>query len=204
MQIDSALHDRLLRRAREASRRTRAEVVVVIANRAVAAGPEVLLSGGLLALALPGLLWASGALTDFPRLYLVQATILLLTLLVFVWPPAVRLMVSPAKRARAAARLAREAFWRIGLQRSGWRGSVMVFVTLAERRVEVLADEAAQLALPDDSYARAVELFVTEVRANGLESAFAVTLNFLADRLERALPRLPSDENGTRQPLLLL
>jgi hypothetical protein len=42
------------------------------------------------------------------------------------------------------------------------------------------------------------------VRANGLESAFAVTLNFLADRLERALPRLPSDGNGGRQPLLLL
>ena len=70
--------------------------------------------------------------------------------------------------------------------------------------VEPTPDEAAQLALPDDSYARAVDLFIKEVRANGLESAFAVTLNFLADRLERALPRLPSDGNGTSQPLLLL
>jgi uncharacterized membrane protein len=204
MQVDAALQDRLLRRAREASRRTRAEVVIVVANRAIGAGPEVLVVGGLLALAVPGVLWASGALTDFPRLYLVQAAILLLALLLYVWPPAVRLVVPQARRAQAAARLAREAFWRIGLQRSGWRGSVMVFVTLAERQVEVLADEAAQLALPDDSYARAVELFVKEVRSNGLESAFAVTLNFLADRLERALPRLPSDGNGTRQPLLLL
>jgi putative membrane protein len=204
MHVDSALQDRLLRRAREASRRTRAEVVIVVANRAIGAGPEVLAVGGLLALAVPGVLWASGGLTDFPRLYLVQAAVLLLTLLLYVWPPAVHLVVPQARRAQAAARLAREAFWRIGLQRSGWRGSVMVFVTLAERQVEVLADEAAQLALPDDSYARAVELFVKEVRANGLESAFAVTLNFLADRLERALPRLPSDGNGTRQPLLLL
>lgn len=204
MAIDSALQDRLLRRAREASRRTRAEVVIVLASRAIGPGPEVLVAGGLLALALPGILWASGVLNDFPRLYLVQAGVLLLTLLLYVWPPAVRLVVRETRRAEAAARLAREAFWRIGLQRSGWRGSVMVFVSLAERRVEVLADEAAQLALPDDSYARAVELFVKEVRANGLESAFAVTLNFLADRLERALPRLPSDGNGTRQPLLLL
>jgi uncharacterized membrane protein len=79
-----------------------------------------------------------------------------------------------------------------------------VFVTLEERQVEVLADEAAELALPDDSLPRAAELFVKEVRANGMEAAFAVTLNFLADRLERALPRLPSDANGARQPLLLL
>ena len=204
MQVDSALQDRLLRRAREASRRTRAEVVIVVAKRAVAAGPEVLVVGGLLALAVPGLLWASGTLTDFPRLYLAQAAILLLALLLYLWPPAVGLVVPQGRRARAAARLAREAFWRIGLQKSDWRGSVMVFVTLAERRVEVLADEAAQLALPDDSYARAVELFTKEVRANGLEAAFAVTLNFLADRLERALPRLPSDGRDTRQPLLLL
>jgi uncharacterized membrane protein len=203
-QIDSALQDRLLRRAREASRRTRAEVVIVVARRAVTLGPEVLVAGGLIALALPGILWASGVLTDFPRLYLVQAGVLLLTLLLYVWPPAVRLLVGPARRSEAATRLAREAFWRIGLHRSGWRGSVMVFVTLAERQVEILADEAAQLALPDDSFARAVELFVKEVRASGLESAFAVTLNFLADRLERALPRLPSDGNGGRQPLLVL
>jgi len=204
VQLDTALKERLLRRAREASRRTRAEVVIVVAQRAATAGPMVLVAGGLLALALPGILWAAGALSDFPRLYLLQAAVLLLTLLLYVWPPATRLLVSPARRAAAARRLAREAFWRIGLQRSGWRGSVMVFVTLAEQQVEVLADEAAQLALPDDSYTRAVELFVKEVRVNGLESAFAVTLNFLADRLERALPRLPSDGNGTRQPLLLL
>jgi uncharacterized membrane protein len=204
MQIDSALQERLLRRAREASRRTRSEVVIVVARRAVTLGPEVLVAGGLIALALPGILWATGLLTDFPRLYLVQAGVLLVTLLFYVWPPAVRLLVGPVRRGAAASRLARETFLRLGLHRSSARGSVMVFVTLEERQVEVLADEAAELALPDDSLPRAAELFVKEVRANGMEAAFAVTLNFLADRLERALPRLPSDANGARQPLLLL
>ena len=202
--LDSELQERLARRVAEAERRTRAEFVTVVARRASRPGPELALAAALLALALAGLLWASGLVRDFPRLYLLQAGIMLLAALAYLWPPA-SLALQPRTRRRAAVRaLAEASFTRLGLHRTGTRGGVLLFVALAERQVEILADEAATLALPEDTWSRAVEIFTRELGQGDLDGGFAVTLNFLAERLAQALPRLPGDQNELADRLVVL
>lgn len=201
--LDDTLQERLARRVAEAESRTRAEFVTVVARRASRAGPELALAAALLALALAGGLWATGLVRDFPRLYLIQFAVMLLAALAYLTPLAARLQ-SQGRRQAAAAELAQATFARLGLHRTGTRGGVLLFVALAERHVEILADEAASLALPEDTWSRAVELFTEQVRQDDLDGGFAVTLNFLADRLAQALPRLPNDRNELPDRLLVI
>lgn len=202
--ITPELQERLARRVAEAERRTRAEFVTVVARRAGRRGPGFLIGGGLAALALPGVLWAAGLVQDFPRLYLAQIAAILLLALVWYLPALQSLLEPKAVRQAAARRLAEELFQRLGLHRAGSRGAVLLFVALAERRVEILADEAAELALPAEVWGRAVAIFEREAAAGDLDGAFALTLNFLAERLEQALPRLPSDRNQLGDALIVL
>lgn len=202
--LDDTLRERLARRVAEAESQTRAEFVTVVARRAGGPGPELALAAALLALALAGALWASGLVRDFPRLYLLQALVMLLAGLAYLWPPAARALGPKARRVRDARALAQATFAELGLHRTGGRGGVLLFVALAERHVEVLADEAAALALPEDTWHRAVELFTGQLRQGDLEGGFAVTLNFLAERLAQALPRLPGDRNARADGLLVI
>ncbi len=202
--LTEALQERLAWRVREAERRTRAEFVTVVVRQACAVGSTPLLIGGLAALALPGLLWGSGLVDDFPRLYLAQIVAVLLVGLLALLPQAHRLLQGPRRRAAGVRRLAEDLFQRLGLHRTESRGAVMLLVALAERRVEIIADEAADLALPSETWGQAVALFQREAGAGDLDGAFALTLNYLAERLELALPRLPSDRNELGDALILL
>ncbi len=204
MEFTTAFQELLARRVAEAESRTRAEFVTVVARRASRPGAGLALAGGLVALAVPGVLWASGLVRDFPRLYLAQAAILLLTTLVYLWPAATRALLSRRQRTAAATTLAQATFTRLGLHRTGTRGGVLLFVALAERHVEILADEAAALALPEDTWQRAVEVFTEQLKQGDLDGGFAVTLNFLAERLAQALPRLPNDRNELADRLVVL
>lgn len=204
LHLDEGLRERLARRVAEAERRTRAEFVTLIARRASRPGPGLALAAALFALALAGLLWAAGAVRDFPRLYLLQAAIMLLAGLAYLWPPAATALQPRARREAAARALAEASFTRLGLHRTGTRGGVLLFVALAERHVEILADEAAALALPEDTWRRAVEIFTQELRQGDLDGGLAVTLNFLAERLAQALPRLPGDRIELSDRLVVL
>lgn len=197
------LHQRLLRRVAETGQQTRVEFVTAVARSAAPRGYVILLYGGLLALALPGLLWASALVRDFPRLYLAQLALLLAAVLLQFWPPAARLLRPRRRREAAASALARALFTRLGLHRTGARGGVLLFVALEERYLEIVTDEAAALALPDDTWPQALETFRREAAAGDLDGAFALILKLLGERLGQALPRLPSDDKKQTDRLLV-
>jgi len=201
--LPAELQDRLLRRVAEAERQTRAEFVTVVVRRACPPSYGLLLVGGLLALALPGLLWALGLVRDFPRLYLAQLGLVLLFVLLQIWPPAARLLQPRGRREAAASALAQQFFAQLGLHRTGTRGGVLLFVALDERYLEVVADDAAALALPDNTWTLAVEVFRREAGKGDLDGAFALVLQFLGERLGRALPRLPSDLSQPAERLIV-
>lgn len=198
------LRERLARRVAEAERRTRAEFVTVVVRQACPRGNRLLIAGGLVALALPGVLWGSGLVNDFPRLYLAQIGAVLLLALAYLLPSLQPLLQGRAYRQAAVRQMAEELFQRLGLHRTGTRGAVMLLVALAERRVEIIPDEAAELALPAEVWGRAVAIFERAAGAGDLDGAFTLTLNFLAERLEQALPRLPSDRNQLGDALIVL
>ena len=202
--LPADLQERLARRVAIAERQTRAQIVTVVARQASPTGIGLLLAGALIALALPGLVWAGGLVEDFPRLYLGQLGILLLFVLLHFCSPMTRLLVPRRRRRVAASALAADLFVRLGLGHSGGRGGVLLLVALAERHVEVIADHAAELAVPADTWEQAVAIFRREAEAGDLDGAFALTLSFIGDRLGRALPRLPSDRSQPSERLLLI
>jgi putative membrane protein len=82
----------------------------------------------------------------------------------------VRLLVKDARRA------ARAVFFDNGLDDSTGRNAVLLFVSRAERYVEILPDRAAATAIAPDRWAPIVEEFRNQMRRGDLDEAVASTV----------------------------
>jgi putative membrane protein len=176
-----------------AERKTSGELVTVIAAAADDYRYVALLSPALAALLLPAIV-----LTVWPeigawRLYLVQAaTFVVLALIAHL--PAVHLALVPTavKRARAS-RLAREQFFEQGLHRTRAGTGVLIFVSVAERHVEIIADAGINARVPPGTWDKAVADFVERVREGKVAEGFLAAIAQVGDRLAEHFPH-PADD----------
>ena len=176
-----------------AERRTSGELVTVIAAAADDYRAIALLGPALVALLLPAFL-----LTVLPylaawTLYLLQAgTFVGLALLAHLPPVRVALVPGAIKR-RRAGRLAREQFFAQGLHLTRARTGVLIFVAVAERHVEIIADEAINALVPPGTWDQAVADFVARVRAGRIAEGFLAAIAVVGERLAEHFPRPPDD-----------
>lgn len=179
-------------RAMEA--RTRCEFVAVLAPESDGYGAVRWGVPALAALAVP---WPL-----LPFLPLAAPTLLGLQLLVFAvlgtalaWPALLRLAVPDRVLDAAVARAARAQFHALGVAGTAERTGVLLYVSLAEHRVEILADSGVAAVVSDDAWRAIVDRFVAEVRkgrpATGLEHAIIAC----GDLLARHFPGTHGDPN---------
>jgi putative membrane protein len=162
----------------EAETRTAGEIVVVVAARASAYRSVPLLYTLLGALALP---WPLIALTQLSatRIFAAQLVAALVLILAFSWPGRRAALVPRfVKRARAREAAARE-FAARGLTGTQGRTGVLLYVAVAERYAEVIADEG--IAAPEDE---------TIWRETITELVAALEAGRAADGLEAAVGRV--------------
>jgi putative membrane protein len=106
----------------------------------------------------------------------------------------VRRLLLPAERVeREVAERAARCFAEQGLTRTRGRSGILIFVTILERRVVVLADAGVDCALaPGESWQAVVDLVVDGLHrgaaAQGLEAAVRRCGEILARRLPAAAP----------------
>lgn len=70
--------------------------------------------------------------------------------------PIKRLFIGPARMEAAVARRAKEVFFDRGIARTAGRDGVLIFASLLERRVVVLADESVRTKVPPSAWDAAV------------------------------------------------
>jgi len=149
----------------EAERRTSGELVTVIAEAADDYRYVPLLWPALAALLLPAIV-----LTVWPelgawRLYLLQAAAFVGLAVIAHLPPVHLALVPAGLKRRRASRLAREQFFEQGLHLTRARTGVLIFVAVAERHVEIIADAGIDARVPPGTWDQAVTEFVERVRA---------------------------------------
>jgi putative membrane protein len=94
-------------------------------------------------------------------------------------------------RAAAAHAEARRAFEELGLGRTQDRTGVLIHVALADRHVEVIADEGVHAAVAPETWAEGVEEIVTAAREGRLADGIVAAVGRCGTVLAEALPPRP-------------
>jgi len=106
-----------------------------------------------------------------------------------------RWLLSRRCRREAVRRLARSLFVDKGVGSTRGRTGILVHLSLLERMVEVVADDAVVTAVPPDVWRRAVDAVEAELRRGYDGSAVAGRIAALGGVLGRYLPRTADDVN---------
>jgi putative membrane protein len=180
---------------RRAEERTSGEIFVVVAAQSgdyrmlpILWGALAALLGGFVAAALnPDM--AAGSLA------LGQGFVFLLLAAAALVPPwRVHFVPRAARHARAAAR-AREQFLAQNLHATQSRTGVLIYVSLAEHHVEIIADTAIDQKVPKDFWQGIVDLLTAEIAAGRLAHGLVLAVEACGAALAEHFPRRPDDRN---------
>lgn len=171
-----------------AERRTDAELVTVLARRADDYPYLPLLWAALLALAIPLLLhrWQGGI--GLNGLLLAQMLTFVALCLLLRQPRIAAWLVPAILRRRRASGLARQQFLELNLQRTAGATGVLIFVSEAERHVEILVDEGIARHLPPRAREQIVARFTEQVCQGHTLQGFVECIEACGELLSEHVP----------------
>jgi putative membrane protein len=145
------------------------------------------------ALLLPAVLWLTGV--ELPYAPALQVALFVALGCALLPRPIAARLSSRAHRDRKARRLAREMFFSLGLAHTRGRTGVLLFASVAEHYVEVVADRAIHDLAQDIAWQAVIARFTASVRAGRLADGYVAALEELGAILARHAPRAPDDTN---------
>lgn len=180
---------------REAESRTSGEIVTVIARAADDYLYIPTLWAGLLALLTPSVLLMMPVKLEFLVIYTIQVLVFVIAAILFRWTPLKLALIPRAVKHRRASRLASEQFIRQGLHQTQARNGLLLFVAVAERYVEVIADQGINDRVPKDTWSNLVSEFVNRVKQQKIAEGFLVAIEQSGKVLQEQFPVEPVDKN---------
>ncbi len=99
---------------------------------------------------------------------------------------------------------AHQLFVEHGLFRTSGRSAVLLYVSLFERMVVVLGDEACDQNLGQAFYDRVVDRMLSELQKGQLENAFVAGIQTAGEGLAQAFPKSAGDKNEIEDRLIVL
>jgi putative membrane protein len=186
----------------DAERRTTGEIVTVIADRSghylyiptlLAATAVFVLSGLALLLPIP---------LTLSTFYVCQVLGFLAIGVTLAYSPIRMRLVPRSVTHRQAHLLAHEQFLDLGLSSTSNRTGVMLFVSVAERYVEIIADSGIQSKVEPDVWQRIVAGFIGEVKAGRVADGFVMAIEACAWVLAEHFPWHDGDSNELPNQLI--
>ena len=162
------------------------------------------------------ILWAvlAAFIVPLPLIYLTQVPASLIwlaqvaTFVVFAIVlslPQVKFLVVPRHVKREAARaLAMQQFLAHGLHTTEERTGVLIFVALAERQAEIIADSGIAAKVDPAVWQEAMDRLVAEVKAGRFGEGLVAAIGAVGQTLERHFPHQPRDRNELPDDLVVL
>lgn len=167
---------------------TDAELVTVLAARADDYAYIPLLWASLIALMVPGVVhYLSGYLTMYTLLVAQWATFIVLCL-VFRLPKVTTRLIPRSVRHWRASNLARRQFLEQNLHHTVGSTGVLIFVSEAERYVEILVDDGISKRLDDSNWDAIVQAFTQQVRQGQTLAGFIACVEACGELLKVHVP----------------
>ncbi|HHJ1298568.1 MULTISPECIES: TPM domain-containing protein [Pseudomonas] len=171
-----------------AERRTDAELVTVLARRADDYAYLPLLWAAVLALAVPGLLQLVLGWPGMRGLLVANVLVFIGLCLLLRNPRLAGWLIPRALRRWRASSLARQQFREQNLQRTTAATGVLIFVSEAERHVEILVDQGVERYLDASARAAIVGRFAEQVRQGRTVQGFVECIEACGEALSQHVP----------------
>ena len=186
-----------------AERKTSGEIVAVIAPASDHYHYVPFLWAALVALIVPWpLIHFSWMAVQW--IYLIQLLVFL-ALLALLWPRSVRVALVPKSVRNAHAhRRATEQFLVQNLHTTAGRTGVLIFVSVAERHAEILADKGIDAKVPPGTWQTIVDRLTKEIAAGKASDGFVHTISETGQHLAHHFPPGSRDPNELPDHLIVL
>ncbi|MDD1959498.1 MAG: TPM domain-containing protein [Pseudomonas capeferrum] len=171
-----------------AERRTDAELVTVLARRADDYAYLPLFWAAVLALAVPGLLQLVLGWPGMRGLLVANVLVFIGLCLLLRNPRLAGWLIPRALRRWRASSLARQQFREQNLQRTTAATGVLIFVSEAERHVEILVDQGVERYLDASARAAIVGRFAEQVRQGRTLQGFVECIEACGELLSEHVP----------------
>lgn len=152
----------------------------------------------LIALLVPAVLILVGTWWDTATVFSIQLGVFLGLVVLFRIPALKHALVPKSIKQLRASRVAREQFFIQGLQNTQGRTGILLFVSIAEHYVEVIADKGINDVVPDGTWDKVVNDFVTRVKAGQHAEGFITAINDCGEIMRKYFPA--SDVNPNELP----
>lgn len=185
--------ERIANAIRQAEQKTSGELVAVIAQASDAYSYIPLLWASLSALMLPGLLTLLGLETD--QLMLIQFVVFSVCAVLFRFTPLKIKVIPKYVRQQRARRAAREQFFLQGLHETEKRNGILLYVSVAEHYVELIADKGINDVVVTDTWSTLVNEFVDKVKAGKVGEGYIGAIEQCGVILQTYFPAHEKDIN---------
>ncbi len=182
---------------------TDAEVVTVLAARADDYYYIPLLWAGVLALLIPGLVVLLTGWLGAAELLLAQWVTFIVLALVFRLPPVITRLIPRSVRHWRASNLARRQFIELNLHHTDGATGMLIFVSEAERYVEILVDRGISGHIDNAVWESIVEAFTLKVREGKVLEGFLGCIDSCGIQLSQHVPGT-HDRNELSNRLVVL
>lgn len=184
-------------RVRDAVRRaesaTSGQFVTVIASASDGYRFVPTFTAALIALSIPGI----GMATELAwgQLYAIQIAVFFGLLLAFRWTPLKMQLIPKSVQLRRASRLAREQFMTLGLRRTPNRTGVLLFVSVAEQYVEIIADDGVQQIVSEELWQRIADDYLSKVRSGRVAEGMVLAIEQCMELMATHFPPGEHEKN---------
>jgi putative membrane protein len=137
-------------------------------------------------------------------IFLIQLAVFVILALVLSHDEVRPLVVPPGVKHGAARALAVQQFLAHGLHTTERRTGVLIFVSLAERHAEIIADAGISAKVEDAMWRAAVDRLVGEIRAGRLADGMIAAIESTGAVLARHFPPRKDDRDELPNGLVLL
>lgn len=186
-----------------AETRTAGEIVAVIARESSSYLYAPFLWAAIIALLVP---WPLIVFTWWPMIWVygLQLLVFFILLSIFLVRPLRYALVPKSVKHRTAHRRAMTQFLAQNLHTTAGRTGVLVFVSVAERYAEVIADTEIDAKVDDSEWRKIVGKLTGEIGAGRPVDGFVHAIETIGDHLARHFPPGSSDPNELADHLIVL
>lgn len=201
--ISSEEAERISEAITKAERTTSGEIVAVVADQSSRYEHIPIMWAALFALIVP---WPLIYFTwmKVQIIFLIQLVVFI-ALLLLTWHPRVRMALIPKTILNAnTRRRAAEQFLSQNLHTTTGRTGVLVFVSVAEQRVEIIADSGIDARVPAGTWQRIVDDFTDQISAGNTVGGFVNAIEQIGAHLSEHFPPGSIDPNELPDHLIVL
>ena len=173
---------------KQAEAKTRGEFITVIAHAADDYLYIPVLWAALIALLVPGAIQLGDCAWAITYSYEIQLASFAFCVLLFRWPPLKRYLIPKAVKYKRAHRLAQDQFFQQNLHHTKERTGILLFVSVAEHYVEIIADKGINDVVAAGAWDEVVADFVSQVKAGQVKTGFLNAVQACSTILEQHFP----------------